>query len=151
MWPRLLLYAAEVALKLQISTTSTGSFFRGRFGEAESVPAGTWVEKGGFCTVVVAPTSCRCITCVLTTCWYGVSAKDLAWRYRVSAKDQMFDVWRFSVENHRDSQATVNKIRLQDPEECSQGFRRPARPTLKVRPTLGPLHDGDEVELFHEF
>ena len=52
--------------------------------------------------------------------------------------------------NHRDSQATVNKIRLQDPEECSQGFRRPARPTLKVRPPLGPLHDGDEVELFHE-
>ena len=67
-WLRLLLYAAEVALKLQISPTSNGSFFQGRFGEAESVPAGVCVGGEGFCTVIVAPTTCRFTTCVLTTC-----------------------------------------------------------------------------------
>ncbi len=39
-----------------------------RFGEAESVSAWGCVERGDFCTVVGAPTICRCITCVLTTC-----------------------------------------------------------------------------------
>ena len=67
-WLRLLLYAAEVALKLQFSPTSNGSFFQGRFGEAESVPAGVCVGGEGFCTVIVAPTTCRFTTCVLTTC-----------------------------------------------------------------------------------
>ena len=46
-WPRPLLYAAEVALKLQASTASTGGFFRVRFGEAESVLVGglPWCEE----------------------------------------------------------------------------------------------------------
>ena len=38
-WPRPLLNVAEVALKLQPSTTSTGGFSQVRFGGAESVLA----------------------------------------------------------------------------------------------------------------
>ena len=67
-WSQLLLYAAEVAPKLQASTTSTGGFFQVRFGKAESVLAGVCVDGEDFCTVVAAPTTCRCVTCVLTTC-----------------------------------------------------------------------------------
>ena len=36
MWPRPMLYVAEVAIKLQ-ATTSTEGFFQVRFGNAESV------------------------------------------------------------------------------------------------------------------
>ena len=39
-----------------------------RFGGAESVLAGVCVGGEDFCTVVVAPTTCRFTTCVLTTC-----------------------------------------------------------------------------------
>ena len=46
MWPRPRLYAAEVALKLQLPHLNRRIFFQVRFGEAESVPAGKlfWCE-----------------------------------------------------------------------------------------------------------
>ena len=39
-----------------------------RFGKAESILAGVCVGGEDFCTIVVAPTTCRCTTCVLTIC-----------------------------------------------------------------------------------
>ena len=66
-WPRSLLYVAEVALKLQVSPTSTGGFLRVRFGKAESVPAWGVALLRGISTRAVVSTTCSCITCVLTT------------------------------------------------------------------------------------
>ena len=68
MWPRPRLYAAEVALKLQVSTTSTGGFSQVRFGGAESVSVWGVALLRGISTRAVVPTTCRFITCVLTTC-----------------------------------------------------------------------------------
>ena len=52
MWLRSLLYAVEVALRLQVSATSAGGFSQVRFGRAESVLAvksslGEEISTGG--------------------------------------------------------------------------------------------------------
>ena len=67
-WPRPLLYAAEVALKLQASTTSTGGFSQVRFGGAESVPAWRVVLLQRDFHRGCAFYYLRFIICVLTTC-----------------------------------------------------------------------------------
>ena len=67
-WPQPLLYAAEVALKLQASTSSTGGFSQVRFGEAESVLAWGVALLRGISTRAVVSTNCSFTSCVLTTC-----------------------------------------------------------------------------------
>ena len=66
-WTRLQLYVAEVALKLQVYSTSTGGFMGVRFGAAESVLAWGIALLRGISTRAVVSTTCSCITCVLTT------------------------------------------------------------------------------------
>ena len=65
---RSLLYAAEVALKLQALTTSAGRFFQVRFGKAESVSVWKSSLLGEISTRTIASTTGRFTTCVLTTC-----------------------------------------------------------------------------------
>ena len=73
-WTQPLLYAAEVALKLQASSTSTGGFSQVRFGEAESVPVLGVALLRGISTRAAVSTTCIFTSCALTTCHRGVSA-----------------------------------------------------------------------------
>ena len=77
-----------------------------RFGEAESVSAWGCVERGDFCTVVGAPTTCRCITCVLTTCictpfQRRIREESTPFQRRLLERKYPFSAWKTPL-NHSD-------------------------------------------------
>ena len=77
-----------------------------RFGEAESVSAWSCVERGDFCTVVVVPTTCRCITCVLTTCictpfQRRIREESTPFQRRMLGRKYPFSAWK-TLLNHSD-------------------------------------------------
>ena len=94
-WPRPLLYAAEVALKLQTSPTSSGGFFQVRFGKAESVLAVKFSLFGEISTRAVVSTTCMFTICVLTTCMYTCFTEENGPEYTCFTEDLRLGVYLF--------------------------------------------------------
>ena len=106
MWLRQLLYAAEVALKLQSFITSTGGFFQVRFGKAESVPVVKFFVFGEIFTRDAITTTCRFTTCVLTTCVYTCFTEENGIEYTCFTEENGLRVYLF----HRGKPSRLNGV-----------------------------------------
>ena len=102
---RTLLYTAEVALQLQVFT-STGGFFQVRFGKAESVPDLKSSLLGEISTRALVSTTCRFTICVLTTCMCTCFTEEIGLKYTCFTEANGLGVYLF----HRGKPARIRGV-----------------------------------------
>ena len=123
MWLRSLLYAAEVALKLQFFT-STGGFSPVRFGKAESVSAVKFSLLEEISTETMVSTTCRFTICVLTTCMYTCFTEENGPKYTCFTEENGVGVYLFHRGKPGQIRGVCGKPQDGSPPPSISGFRR---------------------------